>query len=221
MIKHSKDETTIYIVRHGESESNVYARENPDKPASQFGKFGSSLTQKGRDQANQLSKRLAIIHFDAIFSSDLNRAKETAEIIAKDRNLQIITNRTIRERFFGAHMSSMQKKEIEKALDKLTEKEKFAFKYFPNGEDGYDVVRRFKQFLKEIIESYRNKTVLVVSHSYLMRSFLISEKFATFDELRGGTIKNAGYFVIKTDGKTFKIIDKHGITKNRGVDDEE
>jgi broad specificity phosphatase PhoE len=221
MTKKGNDETTIYIVRHGESESNVFARENPDKPASHYGEFGSSLTKKGRDQSHQLSLRLIHIHFDAIFSSDLNRAIETAKILAKDRNLQVVTNQIIRERFFGNHMSNRQKRQIEKALDALNEEKKFAFKYFPNGENGYDVVRRFHTFLEEIIKAYKNKTVLVVSHSYVMRSFLIHEHYATFDELLGGSIKNAGYFIIKTDGKTFRIIDRHGITRNRGYDDEE
>ena len=213
--------TTIYVVRHGESESNVYAHENPDKPASHYGEFGSSLTAQGRKQAHELAKRLEKIKFDAFFSSPLNRARETAEIIAEKYKLSVITDKSIRERSFGEPMSNKKKKEIEQALDKLNEQEKFAFKYFPNGESGQDVVDRFKKFLSEIVVAYKNKTILVVSHSYLMRSFLIHEGFAKFDELRGGSIKNAAYFVIKTDGKTVKITAKHGITRNRGYDDEE
>jgi broad specificity phosphatase PhoE len=220
MIKNSRV-TTIYVVRHGESESNVYARENPGKPASHFGEFGSSLTQKGRDQVYQLAKRLKNVPASAILSSDLNRAKETAEIIAQDHNLPVITNSTIRERFFGEHMSSVQKREIEKAMEDLDEEGKFAFKYFPNGESGLDVVNRFKKFLEKIIETYKNKTVIVVCHGYIMRSFLIHEHYAKYDELLGGSIKNAGYFVVKTNGKTFRIVDKHGITRRKGLDDEE
>ena len=221
MIKKKRDVTTIYVVRHGESESNVYARENPDKPASHFGEFGSSLTQKGREQAQKLAQRLAHVQIDAIFSSKLNRAKETAEIIAQSHNLPIITNQVLRERFFGEPMSNVKKKEIEKALDKLTEEEKFAFKYFPNGENGHDVVKRFKEFLCEVIPTYQDKNILLVTHGYVMRSFLIYEKFAKYDELPSGCIKNGGYFVIESDGKTFAITDKYGITRNRGYDNEE
>src|SRR5579863_8723703 len=93
MIRKKRDVTTIYVVRHGESQSNVYARENPDKPASQFGTLGSSLTKKGREQASYIAKRLQNVHIDAIFSSDLARAKETAEIIASRRKVKIITNK--------------------------------------------------------------------------------------------------------------------------------
>lgn len=222
MIKKKQHEvTTIYVVRHGESQSNVYAHENPDKPASHFGEFGSSLTQKGKEQAHTLAQKLKTISFSAFFSSDLNRAKETAEIIASYYNIPVTNEKIIRERFFGEPMSNVKKKTIEKVLDQLAEEKKFAFKYFPNGESGHDVVNRFQKFLKEVAHKHKNKTVLVVSHSYVMRLFLIHAKFAKFDELKGGTIKNAGYFVIEIDDDSFRIVDKHGITRNRGYDDEE
>jgi len=221
MTKKKRDVTTIYVLRHGESQSNVYARENPDKPASHFGPLGSSLTQKGREQAHSIAKRLHHVQFDAIFSSELARAKETAEIIAAGRNLEVITNRAIRERSFGEHMSGNQKREIEKALVELDEKGKFAFKYFPHGESGLDVVERFEKFLKEIINEYKSKTILLVTHGYVMRSFLIYEKFAEFDELLGGSIKNWGYFVVESDENTYKMIDKYGISHRKGTDDEE
>lgn len=221
MSKKKYDGTTIFIVRHGESESNVYARENPNKPASQFGELGSSLTQKGREQAQLLAEHLADIPFAAVYSSDLKRARETAEIIAQKHNLPVVTDSTIRERFFGEHMSSVKKREIEKALDTLGEQEKFSFRYFKNGENGHDVVRRFKRFLKSVISEHKNETIVIVSHGYVMRSFLIHEKYAKYDELLGGSIKNTGYFVAQPKRKTYIIIEKHGITKRKGIDDEE
>jgi broad specificity phosphatase PhoE len=118
-------------------------------------------------------------------------------------------------------MSAIKKREIEKALDNLSEEEKFAFRYFENGESGHDVVRRFKQFIANVVEIYKNKTVVIVSHGYVMRSFLIHEKYAKYDELLGGSIKNAGYFVAGTDGKAYEIIEKHGITTRKEIDDEE
>ncbi len=221
MTKKNHEVTTIYVVRHGESESNVFARENPDKPASHFGEFGSSLTLKGREQAEKLANRLKNIDISAILSSDLNRAEETAEIIAAEHKLSVITSRTLRERFFGEHMSAVKKREIEKAFDTMSEEEKFAFRYFENGESGHDVVKRFKNFLGEVVQIYNNKTIIVVSHGYIMRSFLIHEKYAKYDELLGGSIKNAGYFVVEADDKTFTITEKHGIIHNRKYDDEE
>lgn len=221
MTKKKNDLTTIYVVRHGESESNVYAHENPDRPASHFGEFGASLTEKGREQAKILAQRLQKVHFSAFFSSDLNRAKETAEIIAENCNSSVITDRALRERFFGEPMSNKKKKEIETRLKDLNEQEKFSFKYFPNGESFYDILARFKKSLKKIISEHKNETILIVSHGYVLRAFLIAEHFMKFDELPPGSIRNAAYFVITTDGISFNLIEKHGITKNRGFDNEE
>ena len=215
MVNSKKDVTTIYIIRHGQSESNVYAQENPDKPASQFGEYGSALTQLGREQAAKLAKRLQDVDFAAIYSSDLTRAKETAEIIADGHSVPVVSNSTIRERFFGKHMTSIQKREIEKALETLNEEEKMAFRYFPHGESGYEVVERFKNFLKEIIAVNKNKTIAVVNHGNVMRSFLIHEGFAKYADLSSGAVANCGYFVIQTDGETFEVIKSYGINKNQ------
>lgn len=186
-----------------------------------FGKLGASLTDVGKEQARAVAKRLADIEIAAVLSSDLNRAKETAAIIAAEKNLKVLTNDTIRERYFGDDMSKVQKHEIEKGLEGLSEAEKLAFKYYPHGESGYDVIHRFEKFLCETAKAYPGKTVVVVNHAYVMRSFLMSQKFAKHDELRGGTIANGGYIVVRTDGKEFKVIKTYGIDKRRKIDNEE
>ena len=212
--------TTIYIIRHGESESNVYAQENPDKPASQFGELGASLTDKGRDQATEVAEHLKDVAFTAVLSSDLNRARETGEIVAEHHNLPVLTYDRIRERYFGDDLSQVRKKEIEKALDDLNEEEKLAFRYLPHGESGYDVINRFETFLQEIIPQYRGKTIAIISHGYVMRSFMIHAGYAKYDELLSGTIDNAGYFVVESDGVHHEVVETRGIHKNEANDNE-
>lgn len=85
--------TTIYIVRHGETEWNT-------KGILQ-GHGDSALTPKEEDQAHQITAELNSIRFDEIFSSDLQRAKRTAEIIALEHRLVVKTNKLLRERYFG------------------------------------------------------------------------------------------------------------------------
>ena len=62
----------IWIVRHGESENN--------KKALWTGWFDAPLTDKGREDAKGAGKLLFGVNFDKVYSSDLSRAKETAEI---------------------------------------------------------------------------------------------------------------------------------------------
>src|SRR3989344_5835107 len=85
--------TTFYIVRHGQTEWNT-------KGLLQ-GHGDSPLTYLGVKQAEQIRDELKSIHFDAIFSSDLLRAKRTAEIVALERKIAVKTTQALRERDFG------------------------------------------------------------------------------------------------------------------------
>ena len=88
-----KNLCTIYIIRHGETEWNV-------KKIMQ-GQKNSLLTTKGIQQAKQAAKQLKQIKFAAIFSSDLLRAKRTAQIIALEHKLIVKTRKILRERYYG------------------------------------------------------------------------------------------------------------------------
>ena len=85
--------TTIYIVRHGETNQNVkrIIEGHGDTP----------LNENGEMQAKLISEKLRHVQFDLAFSSDLLRAKRTAEIIALEHNLLVETTRLLRERYYG------------------------------------------------------------------------------------------------------------------------
>ena len=63
----------LYVVRHGQSESNMQGKWG--------GHYNTPLTSKGSEQAKQLADELANINFEIIVSSSLIRARQTAEII--------------------------------------------------------------------------------------------------------------------------------------------
>src|ERR1700683_2558661 len=89
--------TTIYIVRHGESQYNALLQEDTYVPG-QWGEGGAGLTKKGEEQAKQKAEELKHIHFDAIFSSDTTRAIQTAKIVKLERQLAIQTKKALYER---------------------------------------------------------------------------------------------------------------------------
>src|SRR5215210_7274423 len=80
---------TFYIARHGETAWN--------KDHKIQGHRDIDLTEKGRQQAEELSKKLPD-YFEACFSSDLSRANETARIVAK--NSFVVQDSRLRERDF-------------------------------------------------------------------------------------------------------------------------
>ena len=81
MDKKENNLCTLYLVRHGETEWNV-------KGITQ-GQTNSSLTENGKQQALNTANDLKNINFDAIFSSDLTRTQDTAEIIKLDRDIMV------------------------------------------------------------------------------------------------------------------------------------
>jgi broad specificity phosphatase PhoE len=213
----------IYIVRHAESFFNAshnieeYPKEGP---------LGYPLSEKGREQAKALVKKLNSIKFSAVFSSDLSRAKETAEIIALEKKLVHKMRNTIRERSVFDYLNVNKKltkkgllkleEEIRENLAKLDEKAKMEYKHSSRYESAREGALRLLTLLKEIAVGYRGKTVLVVSHGNIMRSLLTHLGWAKYDELPSSTIENTGFFVLETDGVNFLIKETVGIHKIAG-----
>lgn len=210
--------TTIYLVRHGESEANAGTSANEKH------KFGSPLTEKGKAQAKKLAKILREVHFDAVFSSDLTRAVQTAEIVKIERDLAVKTSDAIRERAMSIYLKNYPdktregwEKELQRALEKLDDKAKMAYKHTPAMESAEEAVSRLITFLREIAIAYQGKTVLVTNHGNLMRSLLTHLGWATYDELPHGAIQNTGYILLESDGIDFFIRDVHGIEKKKNA----
>ena len=85
--------THLLLVRHGETDWNAQERIQGHTP--------TSLNANGRAQAELLTKRLASVPLTAIYSSDLPRARETAEAVAATHNLSVHIDEGLRERSFG------------------------------------------------------------------------------------------------------------------------
>ena len=85
--------TTVYLTRHGETVDN----------ANQImqGQTQGQLNETGIRQAEELRRELSRQSFDAIVSSDLHRAVQTAEILAEGRGLTVVTTPLMRERDWG------------------------------------------------------------------------------------------------------------------------
>jgi broad specificity phosphatase PhoE len=206
--------TTFYIVRHGESVGNTTKASNHV-----FGK-GSVLTEKGKDQARTLGSYLNNITFDEVFSSDLLRAQQTAEIIALEKNIAVKTTERLRERTLAPYFKKNPEKtredvekDLQKAFDNLTDAEKMAYKFDEDIESAQEATTRFITFLREIAVAYEGKTILIVCHGNLMRTLLAHLGWATYDELPQNTIKNSGFIVLESDGADMFIKQVQGATK--------
>lgn len=141
--------TTLFLVRHGETFDN----------ASQLmqGQTQGKLNEKGIAQAEDVARHLKDKHIDAIVSSDLHRAVQTAEIIALPHQLHVVTTPLLRERdwgdFTGRYIPDL------KGLP------------FPeNTETLEQMLTRAARFLDFIRSNYPGQQVLAVGHGIMNKA---------------------------------------------------
>lgn len=202
---------TFYIVRHGETEWNV-------KGILQ-GQKDSPLTKQGIEQAKETGKALKKIKFDQIYSSDLLRAKRTAEIIVLEKKLAVQTSKLLRERMFGrfegkkvTQMRRILKKQLA-IRESLSNEMHFKYRLEPDFETEAESMARFLTFLRQTALVNFNKQILLVTHGGIMRILLVHLGFASDKELPWGCVSNSGYVIIKSDGTEFFIKQTKGINK--------
>nr|WP_300004400.1 histidine phosphatase family protein [Tissierella sp.] len=152
----------LYITRHGQTKWNIETRLQ--------GWNDSDLTQKGKQDASALASRLADVNFDHIYSSTQKRARETAEIIKSDRNIDITELEDLREIGFG-QWEGMTMKDIQdnyKGEFDVYLKKPHLYKPILNGESYDEIFDRVNRALKEIIKN-GGDNILIVSHGVTIK----------------------------------------------------
>lgn len=201
---------TIYLVRHGQSETNLQDIYGLD----------ANLTENGKKQIKQLATRLRHIHFEAIISSTMLRAKQSAEIIALEHNLTVKTYEALKERCYGVlegkkgYLIQEELKDLFRKRSKLAYEERIKFKFSKNYESDEEVMSRFITSLRELSLVYVGQTILIVSHVTSMKNLLFHLGYASHNELEGQSIDNSGYIKLKSDGVDFFIEEVVGKKKD-------
>lgn len=145
--------TRYYFTRHGESQANV------DRVFA--GNSESPLTEKGKADATDEAKRLAQgkVEYDLIISSPLERAKDTANIIAVELGYptaRIVTNELLAERSFGDLVGKRWDSIPDEASDLIVT---------AGGESVTDFASRVQRGLNVIVDLAKDKaSVLIVGH---------------------------------------------------------
>ncbi|HYF04906.1 MAG TPA: histidine phosphatase family protein [Patescibacteria group bacterium] len=209
----SKEYCTIYLVRHGESEDNVNSivAGHRDRP----------LTAHGRDQIARTRDRLKDIIFDAVYSSDLQRTQETAQILT-EKKLALKTKEALRERFWGRfegkHSSEFRDHVNQLYGGKQVSERDMWYTTYDAGIETYDeMVTRALVILREIAAANIGKTVLVAFHGACIRSLLVRFGIGKMMDFPPGSIKNGAHVRLMSDGVEFFICDVVGIHKEGKV----
>ena len=157
--------TKIYLVRHAEAEGNIYRRAH--------GQFNGLITGRGYMQIDLLKKRFEGVHVDAVYSSDLFRARTTATAVSDPRGLPVHTTEKLREvgmgRWEDTAWGNMEHFDHEMSKN---------FSHDPanwnvSGSEPYDnVQKRMYDFITETAKSHDGETISFFSHGFAIRSLM-------------------------------------------------
>ncbi len=142
----------IYLVRHGITDWNREKRLQGWK--------GSVLSSEGLEQAAELAKRLSDLRVDAVFSSDLSRAVQTAEILLEKNSWRVPLIKDSRLREINHGQWEGQSVFALDELKNLPSVENFRP---PGGESFGDVARRALDFLDDL-RGLEYENVVIVGH---------------------------------------------------------
>jgi broad specificity phosphatase PhoE len=145
----------LYIIRHGETPYN--------KKHLLQGHHNIKLNKKGTRQAKALAKRLKVINFDYIYSSDLTRVRETTEEIMKYQNCPVKYCKSLRERNLGK-FSGRPVDEFYKYLKEENFLGNIHHRLPGGGESYYAVYKRISKFAEIIYNKHKNQTILLSIH---------------------------------------------------------
>ena len=158
--------TVIYLTRHGQTLWNIEKRLQ--------GRGNSPLTEQGIERAKELRDRIKYIHIDIIYSSPIERALTTANIIKGDKSIEVITDDGLMEMCFGDYEGQITDEVMKEnpswdiSLSMKGNTELTA----PNVENLAEVRDRVARTMNKIIEANRGKTILIVAHGITLKAIM-------------------------------------------------
>lgn len=156
--------TTLLLVRHGETSWNALGKIQ--------GCTNIDLEDAGKYQAELLSNKLKGT-FTAIYSSPLNRAFETAQILAAPNNLTVHKKEALREINFGL-WEGLTFKEVAKTYPEAYAKWQTDDAPLCGGDGSLEnCALRVRDCLLDLVREHPNETIVTVSHGGLLKTALI------------------------------------------------
>ena len=192
--------TRFCLVRHGETDWNVARRLQ--------GHTDIALNARGLAQAMQLAQALkkSNLQFDVLYTSDLQRAADTANAIVECFNVPAIANGELRERHLGALQGltideapfaepELWRAHIARELDHE----------MSGGESIHQFSRRIRNALEALRQKHLGKTILLVSHGGALDMMYRIATDQALDAERIAAVPNASLNWISHDGQSWKL----------------
>ena len=185
--------TILIFVRHGESEGN--------RSDSFNGHVNVPLADFGKRQAQKTAELLDRYKIDAVYSSDLARAYETAKFTADRQGLTVVISKNLRE-INGGDFEGVKYSEIEARFPNEYHdwRNNMGNCRCPNGESVRELATRVNQEVTAIAEKHKGQTVLIATHGTPMRAMSTVWFKKDITDIRDyDWVKNASVTVVNYD----------------------
>ena len=201
--------TTIYLMRHSIALKNINNDYNNDSLQLQNEKMPLSI--EGEELAFNISKESELQNIDVVISSNYVRAMSTAKYISKANNVNLIVNSAFGERKFGVNSWD----ELPSGFE-LRQNDDVNYK-IGDGESQKEVRERVYKALMKVIDEYKDKRIVIVSHGsailWLLKQWCdvnLKNKCITFNDklIIYDNIFNCTTFKLEFDDNKLVNIDK-------------
>lgn len=135
------------------------------------GQADPPLDDVGRRQAQALAARLQTENIAYVYSSPLQRARATADLIAQLRRCRVIPDDRLMERHFG-EWTGLTGSEVDERLAQMPAGFSWPTDGAPGGENQAQLVARAQSFFDEIVQGQPRAGVAVISHGGLLSAYL-------------------------------------------------
>ena len=192
--------TELVLIRHGETDMNRELRFQ--------GHVNVGLNAIGLEQARRLAARMAGETADAVYVSDLLRARQTAEPIAGELSLDPVAESGLREQSFGRvdgmRVDDIQREHPEAWAGWLRFEEDFAM---PEGESTRAFHGRVMEAMQRVCAAHPAHKVVVVTHGGVLDMIYRTARSLGLNGPRQSDIPNAGFNRIKVRDSGIDILD--------------
>ena len=189
----------IIFLRHAQAENNT-------KRILAGRTEGVPLTKTGIEQAERIAKYLASIDISAIYSSPIERAKHTAEIVAESCSLEVVLDQRLTE----IDMGKFTRMNYD---DMFAKYGNIFLKFYENDpvisehevETFPDVQKRVLDMVDHVLKKHNNENVILVTHMDPIKSMLAKVMNLAPETLFELIIANASLTIVKEQDKKFSL----------------
>ncbi len=197
------------LIRHGET---IWTKEKRYQ-----GQTNTQLTARGRQQVRRFVKEISEYQPDVVFTSSLDRSKESANIICQNLRLAPRVDKRINELRFGSWEGKTAQELIDEGNKTYLDWIKGKMVVPKGGESIPAFKKRIRSFMKDCQKTYDHKKVVVVTHGGAIRMFLLEGLKLSYEDIFKFRIEPGTMTVMGVYQYSTQLISINSETPNKGI----